>query len=78
MGNDSIAGRFRRGWNAVYCRAVFNLPKGSIFANGWVGGNSKTFPVPVTNGTGIYTNAHGTVLVTGTWVGDNYHFSFST
>ena len=64
--------------NAEYCRAVFNLPKGSIFANGWVGGNSNTFPVPVTNGTGIYTNAHGTVLVTGTRVGDNYHFSFST
>ena len=51
--------------------------RGSIFANGWVGG-SNTFPVPVTNGTGIYTNAHGTVLVTGTRVGDDYHFSFST
>jgi hypothetical protein len=77
VGNDSIACRFRPSRNAVYCRAVFNLRKGSIFANGWIG-NGNTFPVPVTNGTGIYTNAHGTVLVTGTRVGDNYHFSFST
>jgi hypothetical protein len=77
VGNDSIACRFFPKRNAEYCRAVFNLPKGSIFANGWVG-NSRTFPVPISNGTGIYTNARGTLTVTGTNVGDNYHFSFST
>lgn len=78
VGNDSIACRFFASRNAEYCKAVFNLPKGSIFANGWVGGNSNTFPVPITNGTKDYTNARGTLTVTGTSVGDNYHFSFST
>jgi hypothetical protein len=77
VGNDSIACRFFVKRNAQYCRAVFNLPKGSIFANGWITGGN-TFPVPVTNGTKHFTNARGTVMVTGTKVGDNYHFSFST
>jgi hypothetical protein len=78
IGNDSVACRFFPRKNAEYCHAVFNLPKGSIFANGWVSANpSGPFRVPVSNGTKTYTNAKGTVRVTGTPRGDNYHFSFS-
>jgi hypothetical protein len=77
VGNDSIACRFYASRNAEYCKAVFNLPKGSVFANGWIG-NGNSFPVPITNGTKNYTNARGTLWVTGTSVGDNYRFSFST
>jgi hypothetical protein len=78
IGNDSVACRFFKKRNALYCHAVFNLPKGSIFANGWVANNpTGTFPVTVSNGTNTYTDAKGTVYVTPTKTGDNYRFSFT-
>ena len=77
IGNDSVACRFFKRKNAEYCHAVFNLPKGSIFANGWVANATGPFNVPVSNGTKTYTNAKGTVRVTPTRRGNNYHFSFT-